>query len=70
MNLQFILFFQITFRAICKMLVSLEEEDEIEMLQKDVFEVTEAMLAFPLKFPGTRFYRGLQVPNYKFNLIY
>ncbi|XP_020268316.1 abscisic acid 8'-hydroxylase 2 [Asparagus officinalis] len=51
---------KITFRAICKMLISLEEEHEVEMLQKDVFEVTEAMLAFPLKFPGTRFYRGLK----------
>lgn len=43
------------------MLISLEEENEVEMLQKDVFEVTGAMLAFPLKFPGTRFYRGLKV---------
>lgn len=59
--LKLFLFIQITFKAICKMLMSIEEEGELEMLQKDVSEVTEAMLAFPLKLPGTRFYRGLQV---------
>lgn len=43
------------------MLISLEEEDELEMLRKDVFEVSEAMLAFPLKLLGTRYHRGVKV---------
>ncbi|KAG6480347.1 abscisic acid 8'-hydroxylase 4-like [Zingiber officinale] len=51
---------KITFNAICKMLISTEEEYELEILRNDVSEVTEAMLAFPLKLPGTRFYRGLE----------
>ncbi|KAG1342815.1 abscisic acid 8'-hydroxylase 2-like [Cocos nucifera] len=51
---------KVTFTAICKMLISLEEEDELEMLRKDVFEVSEAMLAFPLKLLGTRYYRGVK----------
>lgn len=51
---------KITFKAICKMLMSIEEEAELEVLQKDVFEVTKAMLAFPFKLKGTRFYRGLK----------
>nr|XP_029117110.1 abscisic acid 8'-hydroxylase 2-like [Elaeis guineensis] len=51
---------KVTFNAICKMLISLEEEDELEMLRKDVFEVSEAMLAFPLKLLGTRYYRGVK----------
>lgn len=47
------------------MLVSLDEENEVKLLEKDVFEVTEAMLAFPVKFPGTRFYKGLKVKRQK-----
>ncbi|KAL6995711.1 hypothetical protein U1Q18_005845 [Sarracenia purpurea var. burkii] len=44
----------------CKMLMSLEKEDEVEMLRKDVGLVYEAMLAFPLRLPWTRFHKGLQ----------
>lgn len=47
------------------MLISTEEEYELEILRNDVSEVTEAMLAFPLKLPGTRFYRGLEVSSWK-----
>lgn len=53
---------QITFKAMCKILMSLENGEELEMLEKDVAHVYEAMLAFPLKLPWTRFYKGLQVP--------
>lgn len=52
---------QITFNAICKMLISLSEENELQILQKDVLQVNEAMLAIPLNLPGTRFYKGLKV---------
>lgn len=41
--------------------MSLEDEDELEMLQKDVDHVCEAMLAFPLRLPFTRFHKGLKV---------
>ncbi|CAL9071384.1 unnamed protein product [Musa acuminata var. zebrina] len=51
---------KITFNAICKMLISTEDEHELEILRNDVSEVSKAMLALPLKFPGTRFYRGLK----------
>ncbi|KAK6939493.1 Cytochrome P450 [Dillenia turbinata] len=52
---------KITFKAMCKTLMSLDcEDEELEMLEKDVGCVCEAMLAFPLKFPWTRFYKGLQ----------
>lgn len=54
-------FMQITFRAMCKMLMNLERGEELEMLEKDVASVYEAMLAFPLKLPWTKFYKGLQV---------
>ena len=52
---------QITFKAMCKMLLSLESGLELELLQEDVGQVYEAMLAFPLRFPWTGFYKGLQV---------
>lgn len=45
----------------CKILMSLEGGNELEMLQKDLGHVCEAMLAFPLRIPGTRFHKGLQV---------
>ncbi|KAL6865178.1 hypothetical protein ACP4OV_016329 [Aristida adscensionis] len=49
-----------TFEAICDMLVCTLSRDERRRLQGDVLAVTQAMLAFPLRLPGTRFYRGLQ----------
>ncbi|KAI3968916.1 hypothetical protein MKW92_043408 [Papaver armeniacum] len=53
---------KITFKAMCKMILSLDDTDGelVEMLGKDVGIVCEAMLAFPLKLPGTRFYNGLK----------
>ncbi|XP_038990610.1 cytochrome P450 90A1-like [Hibiscus syriacus] len=51
---------KITFKAMCKMLLSLESGAELELLQEDVGQVCKAMLAFPLTFPCTRFYKGLQ----------
>ncbi|KFK44099.1 hypothetical protein AALP_AA1G215700 [Arabis alpina] len=50
---------QITFKAMCKMLISLEDEEEVGSLQKDVGFVCEAMLAFPLNLPWTRFRKGI-----------
>ncbi|OAP13816.1 CYP722A1 [Arabidopsis thaliana] len=50
---------QITFKAMCKMLVSLETEEELASMQRDVGFVCEAMLAFPLNLPWTRFHKGI-----------
>lgn len=58
---------QITFKAMCKMLISLEDEEEIGSLQKDVGFVCEAMLAFPLNLPWTRFHKGIMVISIKLN---
>lgn len=52
---------QLACKAMCKMLVSIESGHELLMMQKDVAQVSEAMLAFPLRLPWTRFYKGLQV---------
>eukprot|EP00257_Ricinus_communis_P000670 XP_002510423.2 abscisic acid 8'-hydroxylase 2 [Ricinus communis] len=51
---------KITFKAMCKMLMSIENEQELQMLQDDITHVCEAMLAFPLRLPCTRFHKGLK----------
>lgn len=51
---------KITLEAICKMLMNLEGEVELETLNKDIGLIYEAMLSFPLILPWTRFYKGLQ----------
>lgn len=45
----------------CKILLSLVSGKELEMLENDVTRVYDAMLAFPLKLPWTKFYRGVKV---------
>ncbi|PUZ64400.1 hypothetical protein GQ55_3G141100 [Panicum hallii var. hallii] len=50
----------VTFEAICDMLVATLPRDAKRQLQGDVLAVTRAMLAFPLRLPGTRFHAGLQ----------
>ncbi|KAK9164197.1 hypothetical protein Syun_005099 [Stephania yunnanensis] len=42
------------------MLMSLEEPNELEMLRKDVAQVFQAMLAFPINLPWTTFRKGLK----------
>uniref|UniRef100_A0A2P2J2B9 Cytochrome P450 family protein n=1 Tax=Rhizophora mucronata TaxID=61149 RepID=A0A2P2J2B9_RHIMU len=51
---------QITLQAMCKMLMSIEDGKKLEMLQEDITKICTAMLAFPLRFPWTRFYKGLK----------
>ncbi|KAJ8772698.1 hypothetical protein K2173_027875 [Erythroxylum novogranatense] len=51
---------QITFKAMCKTLMSLEDSKQLEILQEDVACVCDAMLSFPLQLPWTRFSKGLK----------
>ncbi|CAL4895284.1 unnamed protein product [Urochloa decumbens] len=50
----------VTFEAICDMLVATLPREDKRRLQEDVLAVTRAMLAFPLRLPGTRFHAGLR----------
>ncbi|MED6169861.1 hypothetical protein PIB30_025110 [Stylosanthes scabra] len=52
--------FKLACKAMCKMLISMESGYELVMMQKDIAHLCEAMLAFPLRLPWTRFYNGLQ----------
>ncbi|CAN1127025.1 Abscisic acid 8'-hydroxylase CYP707A1 [Linum perenne] len=51
---------QITFEAMCKMLMGLEGGHEMKSLYDDVSNIYKAMLAFPLRLPWTRFNKGLK----------
>lgn len=52
---------QLTFDAICNMLISVTDETLLEQIEKDCTAVSDAMLSFPVMIPGTRYYRGLKV---------
>ncbi|XP_021735618.1 abscisic acid 8'-hydroxylase 4-like isoform X5 [Chenopodium quinoa] len=60
---------KITFKAMCKMLLSLEDGSELSMLQKDVACVCHGMLAFPLNLPWTTFSKGLKARKRIMNLL-
>ncbi|WVZ21144.1 hypothetical protein V8G54_008466 [Vigna mungo] len=47
-------------KAMCKMLISIENGYELESMQNEVSRLGEAMLALPVRLPWTRFYKGLQ----------
>ncbi|XP_065846869.1 abscisic acid 8'-hydroxylase 4 [Euphorbia lathyris] len=51
---------QITLKAMCKMLMSIEGGEELKILEDDIASVYQAMLAFPLNLPWTRFHKGLK----------
>ncbi|KAL5720612.1 hypothetical protein ACHQM5_013265 [Ranunculus cassubicifolius] len=51
---------KMTFNGMCKMLMSLEDPKELEILQSDVARLCDSMVAFPLNMPSTVFYRGLK----------
>ncbi|CAJ1973285.1 unnamed protein product [Sphenostylis stenocarpa] len=47
-------------KAMCNMLISIENGYELETMQTEVARLGEAMLALPVRLPWTRFYKGLQ----------
>ncbi|XP_061350817.1 abscisic acid 8'-hydroxylase 4 isoform X3 [Gastrolobium bilobum] len=51
---------KVSCKAMCKMLINTESGNELVIMQKEVARVCEAMLAFPLRLPWTRFYKGLE----------
>lgn len=53
---------QLACKAMCKMLMGIESgHEQLVVMQKEVANVCEAMLALPMRLPWTRFYKGLQV---------
>ncbi|XP_015933803.2 cytochrome P450 90D2 [Arachis duranensis] len=52
--------FKLACKAMCKMLISMENGYELVIMQKSIAHLCEAMLALPLRLPWTRFSNGLQ----------
>lgn len=52
---------QMTFDAMCSMLMSITEDSLLRKIEKDCTAVSDAMLSFPVMIPGTRYYKGIKV---------
>ncbi|CAL5332235.1 unnamed protein product [Camellia sinensis] len=50
----------IILKTMLKNMMSLEREDEVEMMQKDIATVWKALPALPIMLPWTRYYKGFQ----------
>ncbi|CAL1360889.1 unnamed protein product [Linum trigynum] len=51
---------QMTFDAMCSMLMSVTEESLLREIEKDCTAVSEAMLSLPVMIPGSRYYKGIK----------
>ncbi|CAL5384908.1 unnamed protein product [Camellia sinensis] len=51
---------KIILKTMLKNMMSLEREDEVEMMQKDIATVWKALPALPIMLPWTRYYKGFQ----------
>ncbi|KDP44569.1 hypothetical protein JCGZ_22151 [Jatropha curcas] len=51
---------QMTFDAMCNMLMSVTDDFLLRHIEKDCNAVSDAMLSFPLMIPGTRYYKGIK----------
>jgi hypothetical protein len=52
---------QMTFDAMCSMLMSVTEDSLLRKIEKDCTAVSDAMLSFPVMIPGARYYKGIKV---------
>ncbi|KAG2696200.1 hypothetical protein I3760_07G047600 [Carya illinoinensis] len=51
---------KLTFDAMCNMLISITELSLLRDIERDCTSVSNAMLSFPFKIPGTRYYKGIK----------
>lgn len=54
---------EMTFDAMCGMLMSITEDSLLRQIEKDCTAVSNAMLSFPVMIPGTRYYKGITARN-------
>ena len=45
----------------CNVLMSVTDDSLVRKIEKDCIDVDKSMLAFPVKIPGTRYYKGIKV---------
>ncbi|XWS33795.1 hypothetical protein CRYUN_Cryun22dG0113400 [Craigia yunnanensis] len=51
---------KMNFDAMCNMLMSVTDDSSLRHIEKDCIDVDKSMLAFPLKIPGSRYYKGIK----------
>ncbi|KAK2657139.1 hypothetical protein Ddye_010191 [Dipteronia dyeriana] len=51
---------KVTLDAVCNMLMSITDESLLQSIEKDVADVTDAMLSFPIMVLGAQYYRGMK----------
>ncbi|KAH6810186.1 hypothetical protein C2S51_023948 [Perilla frutescens var. frutescens] len=51
---------KVAFDGICNMLMSITDTATLEQLETDISAVADSMLSFPVKIPGTRYYKGIK----------
>lgn len=52
---------QVTFEILVRLLMSVEPGEEMEFLKREFMEVIKGLICLPIKFPGFRMYKSLQV---------
>ncbi|XWS45458.1 hypothetical protein CRYUN_Cryun15aG0138300 [Craigia yunnanensis] len=51
---------KMSFDAMCNRLMSVIDDSLLRQIEKDCIDVDKSMLAFPVKIPGTRYYKGIK----------
>ncbi|XVE82574.1 hypothetical protein DITRI_Ditri16bG0016600 [Diplodiscus trichospermus] len=51
---------KMNFDAMCNMLMSVTDDSLLRQIEKDCIDVDKSMIAFPVKVPGTRYYKGIK----------
>lgn len=54
---------QITFQILVRVLMSVEPGEDMEFLKREFMEVIKGLICLPIKLPGFRMYKSLQVIN-------
>lgn len=52
---------QVTFDAMCDMLVSVTDTKLLQDIEQKCNDVSNMMLSFPVMIPGSRYYKGMKV---------
>lgn len=58
---------QITFETLVRVLMSVEPGEDMEFLKREFMEVVKGLICLPVKLPGFRMYKSLQVINLIYN---
>lgn len=61
---------QITFEVLVRVLMSVGPGEDMEFLKREFQEFIKGLICIPIKFPGTRLYKSLQVSLIRLYKIY